>query len=101
MGIFFFFLTRYATRPGMLVRSKRKRKKPRRSFDAILWLIAVVLLGVCISYIITDRVLRVLRSPKIEHLPADRVVVRVPEEKVILEHEDLFPAPPPARTPAD
>lgn len=64
---------------------QRKKKRP----DFLLWIIATILLGIFLGYLVTDQLVKMLRAPRIEYGPSPESVKRVDEEKMYLEHEDL------------
>jgi len=76
---------------------ERAPLKKRR--DITLWIIATVVLGACLGYLIADQLLSVFRSPGVSHAPPDEMVIKAAKEKMVLEHEDLVSTPTPEPAP--
>ena len=75
------------------------RKKRGKRPDVLLWIIATIILGIFLGYLVTDQLLRTFGAARVQPIPSQEIVVRASEEKLVLEHEDLVAGRTPVPTP--
>jgi hypothetical protein len=78
---------------------EEEREKRKKQPEALLWIIATVLLGILLGYLVTDQLLKTFRARRVAPVPSEEIVVRASEEKLFLEHEDLVFSGTPSPTP--